>query len=199
MRSTRMVTGLLFSAAVVAPAAASGGGGGSSLITPDAGTMFWTFVTFLLLVFLLRRFAWKPLIGALDARESSIQQTMDKAGQDRAEAEKLLQQHRELLDQARRERAEAVAAGQQDAEKLKAEILEEARRQREQLLQQTQAQVAAEMREARADLRQAAVELSISAAEKLLGKNLDDATARRLVEDHLTDLERSAGANNLPS
>lgn len=199
MRWTRMVAGPLLAAAVTAPALASGGGGGASLITPDVGTMFWTFVTFLLLVFLLRRFAWKPLIGALDARENSIKETIDKAGQDRTEAEKLLKQHHELLNQARRERAEAVAAGQQDAEKLKAEILEEARRQREHVLQQTQAQVAAEMREARADLRRAAVELSISAAEKLLSKNLDDATARKLVEDHLSDLERSAGSNSLPS
>ena len=201
MRSSRLVAGLTLSAAIAVPAMATGaeGGGGSSLISPDVGTMFWTFVTFLALVFLLGRFAWKPLIGALEAREGAIKSTIDKTNKDRGEAEDLLKQHRQLLEQARRERAEAVAAGQQDAERLKTEILDGARAQRDQLLQQTQAQVAAEMREARGDLRKAAVDLSIQAAGKLLSKNLDDATQRKLVEDHLSDLERSAGSNPLPS
>jgi F-type H+-transporting ATPase subunit b len=161
--------------------------------------MFWTAVTFLALVWLLGRFAWKPLLGAIDAREQSIRDSFDRASKDQDEAASLLGQHRELLAAARRERAEAVDQGKRDAEKVKAEILEEAKRQREQVLKETQSQVDVGLRKARSDLRSTAVDLAILAAEKLLTKNLDDPTQRRLVEEHLSELERRSGDSPLPS
>jgi F-type H+-transporting ATPase subunit b len=187
MRLRAISIGLLGTSAL----AASEGGGGASLIEPQLGTIFWTTITFLVLVVLLGRFAWKPLLGALEQREKSIQATIDGARTDREQAEALLRQQRELLEQARRERSEALSAGQRDAEKLKAEILAEARGQREQLLKQTEAQVQAGMRQARAELRELAADLAIQAAGKLLERNLDAATQKRLVEDYLRDLERS--------
>jgi F-type H+-transporting ATPase subunit b len=200
MKSLRLAAGWLLLAAATLPALASeGGGGGASLIQPKFGTVFWTLLTFILLVALLGRFAWKPLLGALEQREKSIKDSIDQAHKDREEAEGLLVQHRELLGEARRERAEAVSAGRRDAEGLKAEILEEAKKQREQLLAQTQAQVDAGLRQARSELRSVAADLAIQAAEKLLVKNLDDPTQRKLVEDYLTDLESSEGSGPLPS
>jgi len=168
-------------------------GGGASLIEPQFGTMFWTTVTFLLLALLLGRFAWKPLLGALEQREKSIENSIEQARQSRESAEALLAEHRQLLDQARRERAEAVAAGQRDAERLKTEILDQARGQRDQLLKQADAQIQAAVRDARSDLRAAAVDLAIGAAERLLARNLDDASQRHLVEEYVTDLEGRAG------
>jgi F-type H+-transporting ATPase subunit b len=200
MNSLRLAAGWLLLAVAALPALASeGGGGGASLIEPKFGTVFWTLLTFILLVVLLGRFAWKPLLGALEQREKSIKDSIDQARKDREEAEGLLGQHRELLGEARRERAEAVSAGRRDAEVLKAEILEEAKKQREQLLAQTQEQVDAGLRQARSELRSVAADLAIQAAEKLLVKNLDDATQRKLVEDYLADLETSDGSGPLPS
>jgi F-type H+-transporting ATPase subunit b len=196
MRSARVAIVCLIPGVAAVPVAASGGGGGSSLIEPNVGTIFWTVVTFVILAFLLGRYAWKPLLGALQERERSIQESIDQARGNREQAEKLLDEQRQLLDQARRERAEAVAAGQRDAEKVKAEILQEAREQREKLLNQTQAQVEAGLRQARSELRGIAADLALRAAEKLLVKNLDDASQRKLVEDYLADLERS---NSPPS
>jgi len=188
----------LLTAALPALASESGGGGGS-LIQPKFGTIFWTLVTFAFLVGLLARFAWKPLLGALETREQSIHESIEKARDDRERAEELLRQHQEMLNQARRERSEAVSEGQRDAEKLKAEILDEARKQREQLLAQTKSQIDAGLRQARAELRGDAVDLAILAAEKLLTKNLDDPTQRKLVEEYLADLEQSGEAGSLPS
>ena len=196
MFSARLAIGCLILGVATVPVAASEGGGGSSLIEPNVGTIFWTTVTFVILAFLLGRFAWKPLLGALQERERSIQESIDQARGDREQAEKLLEEQRQLLEQARRERAEALTAGQRDAEKVKAEILDEARQQREKLLSQTQAQVQAGLRQARSELRVVAADLAIRAAEKLLTKNLDDASQRKLVEDYLADLERS---NSPPS
>jgi len=200
MRLSRLVAGGCSLATATLPATATTeGGGGASLIEPQLGTIFWTTVTFLVLIFLLGRFAWKPLLGALQERETSIRESIEQARKDREQAEELLEQHRGLLDEARRERAEAVNLGQRDAEKLKAEILAEARKQREQLLAQTEAQVAAGMQQARAELRTITVDLAIQAAEKLLSKNLDEQTHRRLVEEYLADLEKSEGSGSPPS
>ena len=178
---------------------AAEGGGGSALIDPHFGTAFWTLVTFLLMVFLLGRYAWKPLLGALETREKSIRDSIEQAGRDRDEARGLLDEHRKLVEQARRERAEALGVGQREAEKLKADILDEARRQREHLLEQTETQIRSELRAARAELRTVAADLAIRAAEKLLTRNLDDATQRRLVETYLEDLEKGEGTASPPS
>lgn len=164
--------------------------GASALITPEIGLMFWTLVTFLILLVLLGKFAWKPIMDAMNARESGIKGDLDRARGDREEAERLLGEHRAMIEQARRERSEAVEAGRKDAERLKAEILDEARKQREQLVQQAQTQIEAGLRQARGELKGEAADLAIRVAGKLIGSNLDDATQRRLVEQYLADLER---------
>lgn len=193
MRSRVRAGGLAAVVAVAVGPAAAAEGGGSALISPNPGTLIWTIVTFAVFAFVLGRFAWKPMLAALNERERTIRDSMEQAKRDRLEAERILGEHRELLDQARRERAEAVAAGQRDAEKLKEEILGEARAERERMLEQTKEQVEAGMRQARAELRRVATDLAIRAAEKLITRNLDDATQRKLIEEHLADLERGGG------
>lgn len=174
--------------------ASEGAGGGSLLIQPQFGTIFWTFVTFLILLFLLGRYAWKPLLGAVDAREKGIRDSLELARQQREESQRILEEHKQLLNQARRERADAVEAGRRDAERVKGEILEDARRQREQLVAQTESQLAASLRQARAELKGEVADLAIRAAGKVLGKSLDDATQKRLVEEYIADLERLGSA-----
>jgi len=186
---------------LLAPAtarAAEGGNSSSLLIQPQFGTIFWTVVTFLILAFLLGKFAWKPLLAAVETRETGIRDAIEGAKREREEAQRLLEEHKAMLNLARKERADAVEAGRRDAERLKAEILDEARRQREQLMKQAETQIDAGLRQARAELKGEAADLAIQAAGKLLGRNLDDATQRRLVEDYLTDLERLGGSSGTP-
>jgi F-type H+-transporting ATPase subunit b len=194
----RLLFVLAWAAPVLASEGAEAGGGGSALITPHIGLIFWTLVTFLLLLFVLSKFAWGPIIQAMNAREDGIQNELDKSRNEREEASRLLEEHRAMLTLARKERADAVEAGRRDAERLKTEILDEARKQREQLLKQAETQIDAGLRQARAGLKDAAADLAIQAAGKLMGKNLDDATQRRLVEDYLADLERLASSSDTP-
>jgi F-type H+-transporting ATPase subunit b len=194
MKALFKTAAVLGGLATVSPGWASEGApDGAALLTPELGTIFWTFVTFIALVILLGRFAWKPLLGAIDAREQSIRDSFDEAKNNRDQAEVLVGEHRELLSAARRERAEAVEQGKRDAEKVKSEMLDEARAQRAQVLEETQGQIDAGLRKAHSELRATAVDLAILAAEKLLSRNLDDATQRRLVEEHLAELERNSG------
>jgi F-type H+-transporting ATPase subunit b len=187
-------------AVLIGPAAAHAAEGGASslLIQPQFGTIFWTVVTFLILAFLLGKFAWKPLLAAVETREAGIRDAIEGAKLEREEAQRLLEEHKAMLNLARKERADAVEAGRKDAERLKAEILDEARRQREQLMVQAQSQIEAGLRQARAQLKGEAADLAIQAAGKLLGRNLDDATQRRIVEDYLSDLERLGGSPGAP-
>ena len=195
----RSVLVLAWAAPVCASEGAEAGSkGGNALITPEIGLIFWTLVTFLTLLFILSKFAWGPIIKAMNAREDGIKSELDNARREREDAQRLLDDHRGLLDQARRERAEAVEAGRRDAERLKAEILDEARKQREQLMKQAETQIAAGLRQARAELKGEAAELAIQVAGKLMGKNLDDATQRRLVDDYLADLERLGSSSDTP-
>jgi F-type H+-transporting ATPase subunit b len=198
-KSVACSLGVLASAApLLASEGAEGGGGGSALITPHIGLIFWTTVTFLLLLLLLSKYAWGPILAAMNAREEGIKGDLDKARLERDEAQRLLEEHRALINLARKERADAVEAGRRDAERLKAEILEEARRQREQLMKQAETQIEAGLRQARSALKGEAADLAIQAAGKLMGKNLDDATQRRLVENYLADLERLGTSSETP-
>lgn len=183
-------------ASTVTSSFGSGGGGGegkSSFVKPEFGLIFWTVITFVILAFLLSRVAWKPLLGAVQERERSIEESLDRARKDREEAEKLLGEHKALIAEAHRERGQALDAARQEGEKLKNEVLEQARAQREQLLKQTESQVQAGLQQARTELRSLAADLAIQAAEKLLVKNLDGDTQRKLVEDYLESLERKGG------
>jgi F-type H+-transporting ATPase subunit b len=178
--------------------AEGGSQGANALITPEIGLIFWTLVTFLVLLFLLAKYAWGPILKAMNAREDGIKSDLDTARLEREGAQRLLEEHRGLLNQARKERAEAVEAGRRDAERLKSEILDEARKQRELLLKQAEAQIDAGLRQARAALKGEAADLAIQAAGKLMGRNLDDATQRRLVEDYLADHERLSSGSETP-
>ena len=186
----RISISTVLAVAALPAAAAEGGGGGQALITPQIGLMFWTLLTFLILLVVLRKLAWGPLMGAIEEREKAIRRDVDEAREGREEAQRLLDEHKSLLAQARRERAEAAEAGRRDAERLKDEILDEGRRQKDRILAQAKVQIQAEIREAQAGLRASAVDLALSAAGKLLVRNLDDATQRKLVEDYLADLDK---------
>jgi F-type H+-transporting ATPase subunit b len=195
----RLAPVLAWAAPLYASEGAEGGGkGASALITPEIGLMFWTLVTFLILLALLGKFAWGPIVKAMNAREDGIRNELDGARKDREDAQRLLEDHRELLNLARKERADAVEVGRRDAERLKAEILDEARKQRELLMKQAESQIEAGLRQARASLKGEAADLAIRAAGKLMSRNLDDATQRRLVEDYLTDLERMGSSSETP-
>jgi len=166
-----------------------GGGGGFSLVRPEWGLIVWTSLTFVLLAFLLGRFAWKPLLGAIEQRERLIEDSLGRAKAEREQAEKLLEEHRALVAEVQRARAGVLEDAEKEGQRLKDDLLEEARRQRERLLRQTEEQVEASLAQAKAELRGTAVDLAIQAAGRLLEQNLDDVKQRKLVEDYLVELE----------
>ncbi|MBI1950339.1 MAG: F0F1 ATP synthase subunit B, partial [Acidobacteria bacterium] len=100
---------------------------GERLITPDVGTILWTIITFVILAFLLRKFAWGPLMATLEERERTIRESLDAAQKARAEAEEAARRHQETLARARREVAALIEQGKRVSEIVRAGILAQSR------------------------------------------------------------------------
>jgi len=157
------------------------------LLKPDYGVMILTICNFLLLVYLLKRFAWKGLIGALESREAKIAQDVKQAAQDRQTAENLKRELDEQLAQisaqSAKKMAEAVALGKAQSAELIAQTQEQAKR----LLEQTKAQLEAEKKQALADVRNEIVQTAVLAAQKVLQEQIStqavDETVQRVLEE----------------
>ncbi|MGD2153190.1 MAG: F0F1 ATP synthase subunit B [Gemmatimonadales bacterium] len=165
-----------------------GGGGGGLFDINWPGLMFWTWLIFLALLFVLRKWAWGPILGALETREQRIQETLDGAARDREEASRLLDEHRQVLDESREQAQNILADSRKTAEKLRAELLDAARSQKEQIVASAREDIGRERDEALEALRREAVDLSISAAGRVLRKEVDSQENRRIVEEYLEGL-----------
>ncbi len=178
----------LFSLVTPAAAFAQEGGERVNLLSPAGGLMFWTLLVFIVLVFILGRYAFKPLLAAVEAREQSLQRALDEARKDREEAAKLLEEHRRQLDAARGEAQRFIAEGRVTAEKMKAEMLEATRAQQQELMERAKRDIEQEKTRAIAELRREAVDLAIAGASKVIEKNLDSGANRQLVESFLSSI-----------
>ena len=161
---------------------------GMKLITPETGTIIWTLITFVVLLFLLSRFAWKPFTEFLDAREKSIKDAIEAAQRARAEAEEIFKKNEEILAGARRETALLLEQGRRETETLRAELLVQARKEAQDLVEQGKKQIAYEQKQAIEALRRQVVDLAIGAAGRLIQSNLDDAKNRALVAEYVKSL-----------
>jgi F-type H+-transporting ATPase subunit b len=159
------------------------------LLTVDGGLMFWTLVIFGALFFLLSKFAFGPITQAVRSREEALTKAIEEAKADREAAAKLLADHQAKIEAARGEAQQFIAEGRKTAESMKADMLEETRKQQQELLARARRDIDADRAAAIADLRREAVGLAIAAAGKVIEKNLDDAQNKKLVEGYLAGLQ----------
>jgi F-type H+-transporting ATPase subunit b len=157
--------------------------------TPEPGLLIWTLVVFGILLALLWKLGWPALLKIVEEREARIAKQLADAERANAEAARLLEQHKAALAQARAEAQEIVAVAKNVAQKEREQLLARAREEQEQLLERARRDIEAEKEKAILALRREAVELSIAAATKLVGSNLDTDANRRLVTDYLASLE----------
>jgi F-type H+-transporting ATPase subunit b len=164
-----------------------------NLLNVSWGLMFWTVLIFIVLFLVLAKYAFPPILGAVEARERSLQEAIDAAKADRAEAAALLAKHREELDGARNEAQRLIADGRAAGERLRTELLEQTRVQQQELLERAQRDIAAERDRAILELRREAVDLALAGAGKVIERNLDDATNRQIIESFLASVPPMAG------
>ena len=156
-----------------------------NLLSPNTGLMFWTLLIFVVLLFILARYAFKPLTAAVEAREAALEKAIREANAARDEANKLLAEQTKSLETARAEAQRVIADSRVTGEKLRNEMLEQTKHQQHELLERARAEIDNERKRAIADLRREAVELALAGATKVIERNLDDQTNRKLVESFL--------------
>ncbi len=161
------------------------------LVSPDVGLMIWLLLAFFVTLFILRKYAFPQIAAALDRRQRMIEDSIDASERTRAEADALLAEYRQRLTDARAQADEIVAKAERAGEVAKEESLTAARTQREELLEQTKKDVAAETRRAIQEIRREVADLTVLATEKVTRKTLDANDQRRLVDDALAELDFS--------
>ena len=158
------------------------------LVTPGLGLIFWQTIIFLIVLFILSRYAWKPILSSLKERELSIDSALQAANQARQEMANLKAANNQLLDEARAERDRILRAAQVSSENIIQEAREKAQSEGARILQETQQAIRNERQSAVADMRKEIVNLSVEIAEKLLKKQLQDQAAQKaLVQDLIKD------------
>ena len=158
------------------------------LITPEFGLVFWTLITFLLLMFILRKFAWKPILGAVSEREEGIKDALASAEKARQEMENLNADNQRILNEARAEREAMLKDALDMKNKIVADAKEEAQQQANKMIEQAQAAIQSEKKAAMAELKNHVADLSIEIAEKVVRKELaSDSKQLKLVEDMLNE------------
>ena len=161
------------------------------LLDPHAGLMFWTLLIFVALWLLLRKYAFPAIFAAVEAREKALEDAIAAAKRDREEAAKLLEEHRRQIDAARADAQRLIAEGAKAGEKIRTEMIETARHQQQEILDRARQEIGAERDRAIAELRREAVDLAIKGASKVIERNLDDETNRKIVEQFLGSLQQS--------
>ena len=156
-----------------------------SLVKLDPGLFIWTIITFLLLCFVLAKFAWKPLIKMLDDRENMIRRSLEDAEKAKLELESLNQESEAITAKARSEAQSILAQSKSVAEKVKEDTISKAKEQAIKIRDDAKKQILVEKDKAIADIKQEVVNLTLLVAEKLINKNLNDADNKLLIEESL--------------
>lgn len=152
-------------------------------------TLIAQIINFLILVFILKKLAYKPLMEMMEARQTSIADNLATAEKDKQAAAQMKREYQEQLTAARAEAQAIVDKAMKQAEKNKEEIIEEARVEHARLLKAAQEEIAREREMALAELRAEVVGLSMAAAAKIIEKNLDVETNSKLVSDFMDKLD----------
>jgi len=167
--------------------------GGTSAPNPlvqlDPGLFIWTILTFLILFFVLAKFAWKPLLLALESRENTIKSSLEDAEKAKTELERLNVESEEIMAKARSEAQTIRVEAKSAAEKIKADVMIQAGEDGKKIRDEAQKQIKVEKAKAISEIRQEVVNLTMRVAEKVIRKNLSKEDNQSLIEDSIKHLK----------
>ena len=156
------------------------------LITPESGLVIWSLVTFLILLFILRKFAWKPILGAVSDREEGIKDALASAEKAKLEMQNLHADNERILQEARAEREAMLKDARDMKNKIVTDAKDEAQAQASKMIEQAQVAIESEKKAAMAELKNHVAGLSLSIAEKVVREELSNKDKQlKLVEDML--------------
>jgi F-type H+-transporting ATPase subunit b len=174
--------------------AAKEGGGGSFLVSPSLGLMIWTLIAFGLSLWVLQKYAFPAISAALEKRRVLIDESIEHAQRTRQEADKLLEEYRARLKEAREQAEDILVRSRKAAEAFEAETREKTQKEHQEALERTRREIEAETRRALDEIRKEVADLTIIATEKVTRKALDPDDQKRLIEEALAEVDFSAFA-----
>ena len=161
------------------------------LVQPDPGLFIWTILTFLVLVALLARFAWRPLLEALERRQATIAKSLEDAQRARQELERLQRESQQMLQAARNEAEAIISRSRSDAEALREELKQKSRAEAAAIVKNAETQIQQETARAVQQIRREAVDLSVTIASKILRRQVSKEDNAALIEETLKQVEHT--------
>jgi F-type H+-transporting ATPase subunit b len=162
--------------------------GGGTLLDVNPGLIVWTIITFIILLLILKKVAWKPILTALDQRETAIKESLEKAERAKEEAQKVLNENQANLAKAEEEARKIIEQSRQYAEKLKEQMLNDSKEQAQKIISDATAEIERQKESAFSELKEHVAEIAISAAEKILQENLNKETQKKIVNKYISDI-----------
>jgi F-type H+-transporting ATPase subunit b len=159
------------------------------LVQPDPGLFIWTIITFLGLLWALKRLAWAPLLEALETRQNAIRKSLDDAQQAKGELERLNAESARIIQQARLDADAIVSQSRADGERLREEIRAKARTEADHIVKNAERQIQLETSRALEQIRREAVDLSLMIASKIIQRNLSREDNEKLIDEALRQVE----------
>ncbi len=159
------------------------------LVQADPGLFIWTILTFLFLLALLAKFAWRPLLQALESRQELIRKSLDDAQEAKRELERLNQESAQIIRNARVEADGIISQTRSDGERLREEMRQKARAEADTIVKNAERQIQLETARALQQIRHEAADLSVMIASKLIQRNLSKEDNEKLIEDALRQVE----------
>ena len=159
------------------------------LVQPDPGLYIWTIATFLILLALLAKYAWGPLLAALERRQEAIRKSLDDAQQAKQELERLNVESRKIIAEARVQADAILSQTRSDASRLRDELKQKAQAEAAGVVKNAERQIEMETARALQHIRNEAVDLSITIASKLLERNVSKEDNERLIEETFKQIE----------
>ncbi len=161
----------------------------------NVGNALWTLVIFVLVVVVLGKFAWGPVLSLLKQREDFIHKALSDAKRDRDEAEARLREHAARLQSAQAEAIGIIDEARRDAERLRQELRDRARAEADTMIKNAERQIEAQTTRALQQLRQEAVDLSVTIASKILQRNISKEDNDKLIAEALRQIEAASRSN----
>ena len=155
------------------------------LVQPDPGLFIWTIVTFLGLLWALKKLAWGPLLEALETRQNAIRKSLDDAQQAKEELERLHVESGQIIQRARNDAEAVIAQSRSDGDRLREELKQKARAEADLIVKNAERQIQLETGRALEQIRHEAIDLSVMIASKIIQRNLTREDNERLIDEAL--------------
>jgi len=169
--------------------ASEGGNGG--LLDVNPGLMIWTVITFIVLLFILKKVAWKPILTALDKRENDIKESLEQAEKAKEEAKQLLEANQANLAKAEEESKKIIEQSRSYAESLKDQMIKDSKDQAKKIVDEASNEIQRKKDAAFEELRGQIAEIAVSAAEKIIKESLDAQKSKQFIDKYLNEVTKN--------